>query len=143
MATDEVPDAMDDSDIPKGLSARGAALYSAVSESNTIDPGGQILLEEACRTVDRLEQLHWILRGSDNRWLTLAEEATDLGNGTVRVEIIMDHALVEVRQQMLALRQIFNTLGMGEVSPAQSGQDDLWTRLEKAMHPEKQVSAVG
>jgi hypothetical protein len=127
---------MDDSQLSLGLTARGWALYNAVTESNTLDPGAQILLEEACRSVDRLEQLHWILKGDNDRWISLSEEAEEMFD-TTRVEIVMNNALTEVRQQQLALRQILTTLGLGRTDPKATAEDDLFTRLDKAMHPEK------
>jgi hypothetical protein len=125
---------MDSSDVPNGLSARGAAFYLAVFESNELDPGAQVLLEEAARVVDRLEQLHWILRGDDHRWIELSEEVQELyGGEVVKVEIVMANALMEARQQQLALRQILTTLGQGRSDPKANAEDSIFTRLEAMM----------
>jgi hypothetical protein len=127
---------MDDTELPGGLSAHGEELFLAIANDNELDPAGQTLLVEACRIVDRLEQLHWILRGDDNRWIELAEEAQEMYN-TTRVEIVINNALMEARQQQLALRQLLTTLGLGRATPRASAEESWETRLDKAMHPEK------
>jgi hypothetical protein len=126
---------MDLSDKPSGLSARGEALWQSVVDTTELDYGAQVLLAEACRIADRLEQLHWILRGDDNRWIRLAEEAEFLANGAVSVDIIVDHVLMEARQQQLALRQILTTLGLGRAESKGNPEEDLMTRMQNMPVP--------
>ena len=42
---------------PKGLKARGKALFREITSIYVLDPGETILLRELCRTVDRIDAM--------------------------------------------------------------------------------------
>jgi ribosome recycling factor len=60
-----------------------------------------VLIEEACRLVDRLDRLDAIVNGAERSWLKL--EYADDG---VEVTVVVDKVLTEARQQQIALKQI-------------------------------------
>ena len=68
---------------------------------------GVLLLEEACRIADRLEQLNQLLQGDETLWAFVSR-----GRGRARIEVHVDGALVEARQQAIALRQVVSSLPM-------------------------------
>ena len=95
---------------PTGLLARGKALWSALCDQYEIDAATAVLAADACRTADRLDRLDGILRGRSKEWITF--EAKEDGSG---LDVIVDNALSEARQQQLALNQILTTLGVGKL----------------------------
>lgn len=91
---------------------RGQRLWVAYSE--LVDGEiGTLLLEEACRLADRLEQLDRLLQGDESLWQFVSR-----GRGRGRIEVHVDAALVEARQQAVALRQVVSSL------PMKGGADD-------------------
>jgi hypothetical protein len=100
----------------------GAALPSA----------GRLLVEEICRTADRLDRLDSLLRGDEDSWITLRTVSDD---GSV-VQIVINNLLAEARQQQVAMKQLLAefrqtaTVGLAETSPQAGGsfRDDLRAR---------------
>lgn len=62
------------------------------------------LVEEICRTADRLDRLDAIVNGRDRAWLTL--EVDDVGEVTV----VVDKVLGEARQQQMAFKGLLAEL---------------------------------
>lgn len=62
------------------------------------------LVEEICRTADRLDRLDAIVNGRDRAWLTL--EVDDVGEVTV----VVDKVLGEARQQQMAFKGLLGEL---------------------------------
>lgn len=81
--------------------SRGARLWQQMNAGAGLDPAHVVLLEEACRTADRLDKLESQLSGEDRAWLRL--KVPDDGG---EVEIVVDRLLAEARQQQLALKQL-------------------------------------
>lgn len=77
----------------------------------------RVVLEEACRLVDRLDRLDAILAGRDRVWLSL--EVGDDGE----VQVVVDKVLSESRQQQLALKQLSAELRAsgGDTKPKTGG----------------------
>lgn len=69
-------------------------------------PELRILLEEACRIVDRLDKLDALLDGSAEDWIRLQEVQGD----PERTIVVIDKPLAEARQQAVALKQILTEL---------------------------------
>jgi hypothetical protein len=90
---------------------RGARLWEAHC-AQVEGERGLVLLEEACRIADRLDLLDRLLKGEERLWCHLVE-ARD-GD----LEIRVDGALMEARQQANVLRQILTSL------PLEGGDDD-------------------
>lgn len=85
------------------LGTRGRRLWQQVAdEGDELKPGERVLLEEACRTADRLDVLDRILRGDEDAWMRLHAVNED---GSV-VKVVLNNALAEARQQQVALKQL-------------------------------------
>lgn len=98
----------------EGLGPRGSRLWEAYS--GLVDgQKGLVLLEEACRTADRLDRLDALLVGDTDVWFRLVHNTR-----TEDYEIKVDAALVEARQQAAVLRQLLSSLTVkesGDVDP--------------------------
>lgn len=83
---------------------------------------GLVLLEEACRIVDRLGKLDELLRGDADVWARVMHRTR-----TDDYELVIDSALIEARQQASVLRQILGGLPLkGAVGDDEDGWlDDL------------------
>lgn len=77
-----------------------------------------MVLEEACRIVDRLDRLDGILSGDPGEWMRfrVSEDGTE-------VTVSIDKALAEARQQQVALKQLAAELRAsgGAAKPATGG----------------------
>lgn len=97
--------------IPDGLAERGTALWLDVLAERDLDAAGRVLLAEACRMADRLEQMDRLLRGDISTWAVISDEYG--AGGKRRVTVVLDDALGEARQQAATYRQIVATLKLG------------------------------
>lgn len=102
---------------------RGQRLYAAYCDR--VSDGGLVLLEEAARTADRLDDLDRLIAGkgvlhlmSFRLGLDLEDEA---GDRHIHVRVEFSHVLAEARQQALALRQLVASLSPKE--PDDDGDD--------------------
>lgn len=104
---------------PPDLADRGAGLWLEVTKAGQLDAAGRVLLHEACRVTDRLEQLARILAGDADVW---ARIETERGGDLV---LAIDDAMTEARQQQTTLRLLLGQLGLGKLAaaPAQKGSD--------------------
>jgi hypothetical protein len=103
-----------------------------VTAEGTLSPTERVLLEEACRIVDRCDRLDAFLRGREEAWLTFRDRNDD---GSV-VEVVVDKALSESRQQTLALKALVAELRASrgkaaEPKPEASRRDELAKRREE------------
>lgn len=91
---------------PDGLGDAGRALWVGMSPAGW--PADQLaLLLQASRLVDRLDQLDALNRGDASTWARIVDR--DFGG----LELAIDRALSEERQQALALKQV-----LGEIRAA-------------------------
>ena len=102
---------------PVGLGARGRRLYRALTDDVDLPPGALVLVEEACRTADRLERLDRALRGNGAEWLRVRESHREAGGDLV---LVVNPVLAEARQQQNALRQILATLEVAAAKAVES-----------------------
>lgn len=115
---------------PPSLGARGRALWKSLGQTAGT-PAGELALE-ACRSADRLERLDSYLGGRD-AWLDLVEQV----EGSGRLEIVVDKALAEARQQQTTFKALLAELGVTAVpakppaEPAKSPLDQLRERREQ------------
>lgn len=77
---------------------RGALLWAAMNEGRGLSPTHVVLLEEACRMADRLDQLDASLSGA----AFLEVETSDSGVA----EVVVDRGLVEARLQETAFKGV-------------------------------------
>jgi hypothetical protein len=84
---------------PARLGPRGAQLWLAVERESDLGAGQRVLLLEACRITDRLDNLDRQLRGED--WLRFRHDESG-----AEVTVYVDRALAEARGQAIALKGI-------------------------------------
>lgn len=97
---------------PVGLKARGRRLWADLAEGEkTLTPPQLLLLEEAARTADRLEQLDGVIRGKGvDGLLHLRHMHDSCSDNDMQIVLTVDGVLAEARQQQNALRQMLSTL---------------------------------
>lgn len=88
---------------PTGLGARGKRTWKAMTTEG-MAPEQVLMLEEVCRTADRLDKLDALLRGDVSTWAQLV--ADDGGD----YELKVDPALAEARQQQNVFKQMLVTV---------------------------------
>lgn len=88
---------------------RGQRLWAAYCERLVGDEGGLALLQEACRTADRLDRLDALLTGEADCWARLTHDVR-----TESYELHIDAALSEARQQGAALTRLLQALPLKE-----------------------------
>jgi hypothetical protein len=87
-------------------------LWEQITDGGTVLPAAdRVLLEETCRTADRLDQLDRILRGVDEAWLRF--RANSDGD---QVTVVVNQALAEARQQQTTLARL-----LADLRQAQAG----------------------
>jgi hypothetical protein len=84
-----------------GLGPTGRALWEQVMAAEKLGPMQRVLLMEACRIADRLDKLETQLTDPESEWLRVEP---DYENPTAPVEVVVDKALAESRQQATALK---------------------------------------
>lgn len=103
------------------LAGRGRRLYrEVIAEQPDLGPRQRVVLEEAARTADRLEQLDRILRGDERVWARIL--VPDSGT---EMELVVDKTLAEARAQQASLARLLSelrhSLAPAEASPAVPG----------------------
>ena len=107
---------------PKGLGTRGRRLWREITEAHDLDPMQVVLLEEACRCADRLDKLEEKLSGREDAWAHLLSRM-DLGDEDTRVvELRIDGALSEARQQQNVFKQLLASLRLPDAAGARPQQ---------------------
>lgn len=100
------------------LGETGSQLWNEMTADGPLPSMAMVLLLEACRIADRLDQLDENLRGGVAEWLQLEVD----GNTTT---VIIDRALSESRQQATALKGLIAEIRQftGKGKPRQGGQE--------------------
>ena len=110
----------------------GAALWEELMPGPA-GPGEAAIATEACRIVDRLDRLHVLLAGDHESWI----ELNNLKGHDDVVEIVVNNALSEARQQATALRGLLAELRqmrggkLARVAAGGSKSDDLAAKREE------------
>lgn len=89
---------------PAGLGPRGSRLWDAESV-HARDAGHLMLLEEACRTADTLEQLNRMRQEDDTTLIELVRNDVETTDTVVEVRVVANGLLVEQRQQQDTFRR--------------------------------------
>lgn len=98
---------------------RGQRLWDA-HHDQVSGERGLVLLEEACRIADRLDQLDALLQGDADVWCRLVHDLR-----TQDYELRVDGALIEARQQANVLRQLVAALPLKE-GGGDGDEDEAW-----------------
>ena len=100
---------------PRGLGRRGRKLWRDITSAHDLAPAELIVLAEACRTADRLEQLDELLRGDVETWSRVQLPSREDDDELI---LRIDPALSEARQQATVLKQLLAALRLPD---AESG----------------------
>ncbi|WP_285554862.1 hypothetical protein [Actinoplanes regularis] len=112
---------------------RGERLWREM-KGDDLPPATRVLLEEACRIADRLDQLDRLLGGTARDWVSLVEKKGD----PERQCVVIDKPLAEARQQATALKQL-----IAEIRAAGAGKPaGKSTQSSRATEPDKGVAGV-
>lgn len=121
---------VDTTDAPAGLAERGATLWREwVTPDHRLSPGHLVLVAEAARIADRLERLDAFLRGDAREWVHFAGQLAEGAD----MRVTVDGALVEARQQALALKALVAEIRQGQAWVAErpgAAADDAPTAKE-------------
>lgn len=108
---------------PSFLRAKGRELWDNVNRDFDLNPAGQALLGEACRTVDRLERMAAALSSRSTMWFELepsmAEQELD---AAPEFNVMVNGMIGEARQLQNVLRSTLKELGVTGV--AAKSEDD-------------------
>lgn len=104
---------------------RAQRLFDAYADR--VDEAGTVLIEEACRMVDRLDKLDGILSGDVDVWCRLIHNLR-----TEDYELKIDSALAEARQQVTELRQLLGSLPLKESDDVSEDPDSWVTDMQAA-----------
>lgn len=110
---------------PKGLGNRGRRLWREITEAHELDPMQVVLLEEACRCADRLDKLEEKLSGREDAWAHLKTRASEMvaeDAREVQIELVIDSALSEARQQQNVFKQLLASLRLPDAAGARPQQ---------------------
>lgn len=81
-------------------------------EASEADPSVAVLVVEACRIIDRLDQIDNIITGK-TEWIRLMHFRVNNGEQQ-EVTVTLDGVLAEARQQQNALKALMAQLGVGK-----------------------------
>jgi hypothetical protein len=95
---------------PVGLQARGRRMWADSLAAWSLTPAHMVLLEEACRTADRLELLDKLIRAAVKAPPKAARESEDEPDATVTVAGLM----AEGRAQQTVLKNLLTELRQGQ-----------------------------
>lgn len=103
-----------DRDVTYGT--RGQKLWDELTAGGEPEPARRVLVQEACRIADRLDELDAFLKGTSDAWLrfSVSDDGTE-------VTVIVDKALSEARQQQMTLRAIVSELRQGQAAAPATG----------------------
>lgn len=85
------------------------------------DPAVEVVVDEACRIIDRLAELDGIITGK-TEWIQLMHFRVSPSGDSVRVTI--DGVLAEARQQAAVLDRLLTKLGVGKADLKKGGVVD-------------------
>lgn len=103
----------EDLNIPAGLGERGLRLYRSMADAST-PAEREILITEAARMADRLDDLHEVVQGRGVLGLIMAElESDPTVDGAARVDVTLKFqgVMAEFRQLTTAFGNTLKTLG--------------------------------
>lgn len=109
---------------------RGRRLWTALHKGVARDAATDVLIEEACRIADRLDQLDRLLRGDVDEWIRIELPSLD------SVELVMkiNPLLSEARQQAATLQRLVANL-QTKAEPTATGSDALDELVARRARP--------
>ena len=119
---------------PKGLGPRGRRLWRQVHAEASLDAGQVVILEEACRMADRLDELDSIIQGKGVLRLMqfrLQDVFEDDDERRTVVEVKFNSVLAEARQSQNVLKQLLVSLRLPDeagVRPQKRGSRGAYSK---------------
>lgn len=102
---------------PSFLRAKGRGLWDSVNRDFELNPAGQALLGEACRTVDRLERMAAALSSRSTMWFELEPSMTEQElDAAPEFNVVVNGMIGEARQLQNVLRSTLKELGVTGVT---------------------------
>jgi hypothetical protein len=101
---------------------RGADLHAQITDAHTLSPDQLVILEEACRTADRLDQLDAIIQGKGVLELMHFRSMDGDSDDTRTVVMTVDGVLSEARQQQNILKQLLVSLRLPDAATGKKPQ---------------------
>jgi hypothetical protein len=114
-----------DSGIPEGLGDRGSWLWEQLTTDGVWDASGLVLIMEACRLADRLEQMDRLLRGDIDTWTRV-----EIRDGELALKV--DAVVGEARLHAGALARILAQLRLGAGAEAKQPEGSRLDELSAA-----------
>lgn len=108
--------------VPEGLGERGSTLWTQLMTDRDWDGPGLVLVTEACRLADRLEQMDRLLRGEVDVW---ARIETRGGNLVLQVDAVLGEARLHAGALARILAQLRLGAGAERKQPKGSRLDEL------------------
>lgn len=108
---------MQENKVPFGLSSAGTELWTGVTSGRELDAPSKVLLVNACRIADRLDDL---VETIGSRLTVINDQGTETIN-----PLISEH-----RQQYATLAAILSKMGLGELPKSKSGPSK-WDELAR------------
>lgn len=102
--------------VPDGLGETGTRLWERLTTGRDYDPGAEVLITNAARVADRLDELTEQIGG---RLTVINDKGDELAN-----PLITEH-----RQQLAVLRMVLTTLGVGKLSMPKAAGKSLTDQL--------------
>lgn len=119
---------------------RGAKLWTEITEAHDLDATQRIILEEACRCADRLDQLDDIIAGKGVLQLLHFRHMVERDSDDERhIVMTVDGALSEARQQQNVLKQLLVSLRLPDVK---TGSKPQHRGARGAYNPSGKVSSL-
>lgn len=110
---------------PAGLASRGKRLWREITEAHVLDSVQVAVLEECCRSADRLDELDSIIQGKGVlNLMRFRLQGIDFDDAEATVEVKFDSVLGEARQQQNVFKQLLVSLRLPDaagVKPQQRG----------------------
>lgn len=107
---------------PSGLKSRGKRLWKQITEDHELDPTQVVILEECCRTADRLDELDSVIQGKGVLELMKFRVPNALDGDSVQVNVSFDNVLGEARQQQNIFKQLLASLRLEDPATGKKPQ---------------------
>ena len=99
------------------LALGGRSLWEAITDAHTLDAAQEVILLEACRAKDRLDDLDQMLRGDVDTWVSLVHDAQ-----TQDYELKVTATLANANATATLLKQLLAALRLPDKSTGKRPQ---------------------
>ncbi len=100
--------------------SRSAEFRAEVAQLKAMNPGESVLVDEACRLLDRLDRFDALLAGDQSEWATIEWPYED-----APARLVIGAVVTEARQHVAELRQVVKALDLPAAKQASRGPSKL------------------